>query len=129
LLNLPSSGYARVPDQVAQATRSVCTLRHHCTVVTIIIPDDVAEAVDNYLQAQEVRPALTILMQTALREYLSARGFPPAGQPLKTPKRTIGQNDVGVNHDYYLARNSRKVGRKAAPARRSAALKAPRKQS
>ena len=96
---------------------------------SISLPDDVAKAVDNYLQAQEVRPALTTLMQTALREYLSARGFPQVRRPLKTPKRTSGLSDVSVNHDYYLARNSRRVGKNEAPAKRSPARKASRKQS
>ena len=96
---------------------------------SISLPDDVAKAVDNYLQAQEVRPALTTLMQTALREYLSARGFPQVRRALKMPKGTSGLSDVSVNHDYYLARNSRKVGRNAAPARRPTAPKTSRKQS
>jgi metal-responsive CopG/Arc/MetJ family transcriptional regulator len=47
----------------------------HVKRATISLQDDLAEAVDNYLQAQEVRPALTTVMQVALREYLSARGF------------------------------------------------------
>jgi metal-responsive CopG/Arc/MetJ family transcriptional regulator len=96
---------------------------------SISLPDDVAKAVDNYLQAQEVRPALTTLMQTALREYLSARGFPQVRRPLKTPRRTSGVSDVSVNHDYYLARDSRKVGRKAAPPKRPGATKGSRQQS
>jgi hypothetical protein len=90
---------------------------------SISLPDDVAKAVNNYLQAQEVRPALTTLMQTALREYLAARGFPQLRRPLKTSKRTSGLSDVSVNHDYYLARDSRKVGKNAAPAKRFDALK------
>jgi hypothetical protein len=90
---------------------------------SISLPDDVAKAVDNYLQAQEVRPALTTLMQTALREYLSVRGFPQVRRPLKTPKRTRGLGDVSVNRDFYLARDSRKVGGNAAPAKSFDALK------
>ncbi len=31
------------------------------------LPDDLAEAVDNYLQAQEVPPKLTTVVQAALR--------------------------------------------------------------
>ena len=37
---------------------------------TMTFPDDLAEAVDNYRQAQEAPPSLTTVVQTALREYL-----------------------------------------------------------
>ena len=39
------------------------------------LPDDLAEAVDQYVQAQEAPPALTTVMQAALREFLRERGF------------------------------------------------------
>ena len=39
------------------------------------LPDDLAEAVDQYVQAQEAPPALTTVMQAALREYLRERGI------------------------------------------------------
>lgn len=42
---------------------------------SISLPDDLAEAVDKFLEAQEVRPALTTVLQAALHEYLGARGF------------------------------------------------------
>ena len=32
------------------------------------LPDDLAEAVDNYLRAQEAPPALTTVVQAALRD-------------------------------------------------------------
>jgi hypothetical protein len=69
------------------------------------LPDDLAEAVDNYLQAQEAPPALTSVVQAALREYLSERGFLRGGRTLKIrpAKRGSGRSDVSVNHDLYLA--------------------------
>jgi len=70
---------------------------------TMTLPDDLAEAVDNYLRAQETPPALTTVVQTALREYLRERGFLRMRRPLKiTPKGNSGRSDVSQNHDLYL---------------------------
>jgi len=67
-------------------------------------PDDLAEAVGNYVRAQETPPALTTVMQAALREYLRQRGFLRTYRPLKiTPaKHGSGRSDVSINHDLYL---------------------------
>jgi hypothetical protein len=69
------------------------------------LPDDLAEAVDNYLQAQEAPPALTTVVQAALREYLGERGFFRGRRTLKIrpAKRGSGRSDGSVNHDLYLA--------------------------
>ncbi len=71
---------------------------------TMTLPDDLAQAVDNYLQAQEVPPALTTVMQTALREYLGERGFLRPYKPLRirTAKHGSGSSDGSINHDLYL---------------------------
>jgi len=70
---------------------------------TVTLPDDLAGAVDNYLQAQEAPPSLTTVMQTALREYLRERGFLRGYRPLKiTPKGNSRRSDVSQNHDLYL---------------------------
>jgi len=45
------------------------------TRATVTIPDDLAKAVDSYVQAQEAPPPLTAVVQAALREYLAERGF------------------------------------------------------
>ena len=67
------------------------------------LPDDLAEAVDTYVQAQEVPPKLTTVVQAALREYLRERGFLRAYRPLKiTPVGRSGRSDVSQNHDLYL---------------------------
>ena len=68
------------------------------------LPDDLAKAVDDYLKAQEAPPALTTVMQAALREYLRERGFLRAYRPLKiTPaKKGSGRSDVSINHDLYF---------------------------
>lgn len=72
---------------------------------TMTLPDDLAEAVDNYLRAQEAPPALTTVVQAALREYLRERGFLRPYRPLKiTPaSRGSGRCDVSENHDRYFA--------------------------
>lgn len=69
------------------------------------LPDDLATAMDEYVQTLEVPPALTTVMQAALREYLRERGFLREYRPLKiTPaKKGSGRSDVSLNHDLYLA--------------------------
>lgn len=67
------------------------------------LPDDLAQAMDEYMLAQETPPALTTVVQAALREYLRERGFLREYRPLKiTPVGRSGRSDVSVNHDLYL---------------------------
>jgi metal-responsive CopG/Arc/MetJ family transcriptional regulator len=71
---------------------------------TITLPDELAEAVENYVQAQEAAPTLTTVVQVALQEFLSERGFLRARRPLKiTPAGRSGSSDVSQEHDAYLA--------------------------
>jgi len=71
---------------------------------TMTFPDDLATAMDRYVQAQEVPPALTTVVQAALREYLRERGYLRPFKPLKiAPKGGSGRRDVSQNHDAYLA--------------------------
>jgi hypothetical protein len=70
---------------------------------TMTFPDDLAKAMEDYLQSQEAPPSLTTVMQAALREYLRERGFLREFRPLKiTPKGNSGRSDVSQNHDLYL---------------------------
>jgi metal-responsive CopG/Arc/MetJ family transcriptional regulator len=70
---------------------------------TMTLPDDLAQALDEYVQAQEAPPALTTVVQTALREYLRERGFLREYRPLNMrPVGRSGRSDVSVNHDLYL---------------------------
>jgi hypothetical protein len=71
---------------------------------TMTFPDDLAKAMDDYLQSQDAPPSLTTVMQAALREYLRERGFLREFRPLKiTPaKKGSGRSDVSQNHDLYL---------------------------
>jgi hypothetical protein len=72
---------------------------------TVTIPDDLARAVDRYVEAQEAPPPLTAVVQAALRHYLGDRGYLPAGKPLRIrpAARGSGQADVSQAHDRYLA--------------------------
>jgi hypothetical protein len=68
------------------------------------LPDDLAEAVDAYVRAQEAPPALTAVMQAALREYLRERGFLRPYRPLRISPAPhgSGRRDVSENHDKYF---------------------------
>jgi hypothetical protein len=72
---------------------------------TMTFPDDLAQAVEEYVRAQEAPPALTTVVQAALREYLRERGFLRAHKTLKIrpAKKGSGRSDVSQNHDLYLA--------------------------
>ena len=71
---------------------------------TMTLPDDLAEAVENYQQAQDAPPTLTTLVQAALREYLRERGFLRKHRPLKIEAvGRSGRRDVSQEHDAYLA--------------------------
>lgn len=71
---------------------------------TVTIADDLEASLDAYMDQQEVAPALTAVVQTALREYLARRGFDKSNAPLRiTPARKgSGTRDVSVRHDHYL---------------------------
>jgi len=72
---------------------------------TVTISDDLAKAVESYVRAQEARPSLTAVVQAALSQYLTERGYLRAAGPLRiTPvKRGSGLHDVSQVHDWYLA--------------------------
>ena len=72
---------------------------------TVTIPDDLAKAVESYVRAQEARPPLTAVVQVALRQYLTERGYLRAAGPLRISpvRRGGGRRDVSQAHDRYLA--------------------------
>jgi hypothetical protein len=72
---------------------------------TITLTDEIDSAVNAYLQAQEASLSLTALIQSALREYLAARGYLPPSRRLRiTPaSKGGGRRNVSVQHDRYLA--------------------------
>jgi hypothetical protein len=59
---------------------------------------------NSYMNQQEVTPALTAVVQAALREYLARRGYTSTGKFHITPARKgSGSRDASIRHDYYLA--------------------------
>jgi hypothetical protein len=71
---------------------------------TMTLPDDIAEALDSYVRSHEAPPALTAVVQAALREYLRQRGFLRSHRPFKIEAvGSSGRRDVSMNHDLYLA--------------------------
>lgn len=80
---------------------------------TITIPDELEAKLEEYVRRQDVPPALTAVARTALMEFLErrerfgGREVRPATGPLRiTPikeKDSLGESDVSVNHDEYLA--------------------------
>ena len=71
---------------------------------TITLNDELERVVDAYLCDQEARPSLTAVVQTALRRYLSERGYVRPAKRLRiTPaRRGSGRKDVSQRHDHYL---------------------------
>jgi len=72
---------------------------------TVTISDEIEANLAAYIRQQEVSPPLTAIVQAALREFLSRRGFTPGVRKLRiTPaKKGSGAKDVSVDHDRYLA--------------------------
>lgn len=72
---------------------------------TITISDELETSLEAYIRRQEARPALTAVVQAALREYLDRRGFGRnAGKLRITPSRNgSGARDTSLHHDRYLA--------------------------
>ncbi len=71
---------------------------------TVTIPDDLADAVESYVRDQEAPPPLTAVVQAALRQYLSQRGYLRNTGPFRlTPARHgSGHRDISQEHDRYL---------------------------
>lgn len=72
---------------------------------TVTIPDDLDRAVKKYMRDQDAAPAFTAIVQSALRQYLTLRGYLAPSGPLRiTPaKPGSGRHDVSVEHDRYFA--------------------------
>lgn len=72
---------------------------------TVTISDELEANLDAYIRQQEVSPALTAVVQTALQEFLARRGFVPGARRLRiTPaEKGSGAKDISAHHDRYLA--------------------------
>jgi hypothetical protein len=72
---------------------------------TVTINDDLEASLEAYTAQQDAVPALTAVVQAALREYLERRGFGVGPKALRiTPaKKGSGARDASLQHDRYLA--------------------------
>ena len=72
---------------------------------TITIDKEIEQALDAYVNDQDATPALTAVVQAALRSFLADRGYLPARRRLKiTPARHgSGKRDISIAHDKYFA--------------------------
>ena len=72
---------------------------------TITLPDDLERVLERFVEEQEVPVQLTTVVQTAVREYLSERGYLRASSALRirAAAHGSGENDGSVSHDRYLA--------------------------
>ena len=72
---------------------------------TVTIDDELESSLDAYLRQQEVTPALTAVVHSAIKEFLTRRGFAPGQLRLRiTPARKgSGVRDTSLAHDRYLA--------------------------
>lgn len=71
---------------------------------TVTISSDLDASLEAYISQQEVTPALTAVVQAALREFLARRGYTAGGKFRITPARKgSGSRDTSIRHDYYLA--------------------------
>lgn len=72
---------------------------------TITLPDELEEALERYVQEQEIPVQLTAVVQAAVKEYLGERGYLQTISPLRIrpAERGSGQKDVSTSHDRYLA--------------------------
>ena len=72
---------------------------------SITLSDDLQSALEAFLRQQKTSPALTAIVQSALREYLASRGYLPPARTLRiTPARKgSGKKDISKDHDRYFA--------------------------
>ena len=72
---------------------------------TITLPDDLEQALERFVEEQEVPVQLTAVVQAAVREYLGERGYLQTASALRIrpAKRGSGRKDGSISHDRYLA--------------------------
>ena len=73
---------------------------------TVTTPDDLVEAMDGFVRAQVAPPPLTAVVQAALRQFLTDRGYLRSRGTLRISpaRRGSGRSDVSKAHDRYLAK-------------------------
>jgi len=74
--------------------------------INITLPDELSDALNSYMRDREVSLPANAIVETALKEFLTQRGYlPPQRQSLHlTPApKGSGFQDTSVNHDKILA--------------------------
>jgi hypothetical protein len=101
----PAEGCSRLPRSTIFTEFTSWCYTWSVKRTTVTIPRDLEAELESYLKRQDVRPALTAVVQAALREYLANRSYIPPTKPLRiTPARKgSGLRDVSLNHDRYFA--------------------------
>jgi hypothetical protein len=72
---------------------------------TITLPDEIDSALEAYLQERDAPLTVTAVVQSALREYLAARGYitTTLGLRITPAAKGRGKRDITRRHDRYLA--------------------------
>jgi hypothetical protein len=72
---------------------------------TITLPDDLEQALERFVDEQDIPVQLTAVVQAAVREYLGERGYLPSASKLRIrpAERGSGKDDVSASHDRYLS--------------------------
>ena len=73
---------------------------------TVTIPDDVAPALEAYLEDQRPTPPLTAVVHDALAAFLAERGYLPGKKRrlrLAVSRTGSGASTTSVDHDTVLA--------------------------
>ncbi|MDF5722355.1 MAG: hypothetical protein PUP91_18075 [Rhizonema sp. PD37] len=78
--------------------------------LNITLPDAIANALKAYISAQEVHQPETAVVETALTEFLSERGYLPPQQEkslrLTPAPKGSGFQDTSVNYDKIIAEHA-----------------------
>ena len=67
------------------------------------IPDELEKALDSYTRDLEFPPSLSAVMQAALNEYLSRRGYPVRREPTVGERPTVYEDAPTVRGEKTAA--------------------------
>ncbi|EIC23274.1 hypothetical protein [Thiorhodovibrio frisius] len=72
---------------------------------TITLPDDIDQALVQFVAEQPEPVQLSTVVQSAVREFLGERGYLPSSAALRIrpSQQGSGHDDVSVLHDRYLS--------------------------
>lgn len=75
------------------------------------LPDDIAQAIAEYIQDQPTPTDIPTVLQTALQTFLTERGYLVRSQKrlhITPATQGSGYNDTSINHDQVLSNLDRK---------------------